>query len=182
MKKNIKIVMVLVISIIVLSFLVASYISFGEYSLSKSDNKTKPNNNVLVDYSSDITSHYWCKSSEDVLTFCFIFNDGRVAYGMIGTDAVADSLKFDKIVRISDYIYEIYGIDGNYLVDDENNIYNKYNMVWKVQYDVDENIINIIEAKRMYLSGEKTEEVVEGYNNLKLYKREISDFSDFFSN
>ena len=179
-KENNKTIIGVLITIVILLLLVICYLLFGRNLLNKNEPET--NNGDTTDYSSEIVSYYWCKSATERWTTCLAFDEDAVRYGEPGTDAITDGLELDKVLKVSENVYEIYGTNGQYTLDSENastedELVYKYNIVWKINYSAADNSITILEGKRTYLNGEKPEEIVNAYNNLKLYKRNASDFN-----
>ena len=171
-KNNYLLLLVVILGISVV--LLGGYFIYDKILNNKKANILLENNtNTTIDYSNEIISHFWCKDKNEKLTTCLQFEEDRIYYGEPNTDAVTDSVKFDKIIKESDYIYKIYGSDGYiYAKEDDDEPSDEYNIVWTIRYNNSTESITILEGKRTYLSGKV--ETVKAYSNNDLNKRNSS--------
>jgi hypothetical protein len=184
-KKNISLIVIVVILSILVVFISGLIVydkvlkkESTEPIINKDQSEDKTINDTTEDlgkdYSNDISSNWWCTSKTGGFgnNTCLMFDKGNVQFGEPGTDAILDSVEVEKINRISNSEYEIYGKDGYTFDDDPESAGDKYNIVWKVSYNENDNTLTILEGKRTYETGSKTTEDVKAYKNLLLYQRE----------
>ncbi len=176
-RKNNNLLLLVVILLGILVILLGGFIIYDKLLNKEKANNMPQKDSTTIDYSNEIISHYWCEDKDKTPTTCLEFDEDRIRYGEPNTDAQIDSVKFDKIVKKSDYVYEIYGIDGYSYKENENDTGDKYNIVWTVRYNSNGNSITLVEGKRTYLTDTKKVEIEKAYNNIDLYKRNSSDFN-----
>ena len=134
------------------------------------------NNN---DFSDKIISTSWCTQKEELeyskFGRCLEFDTDVMRYGEPYTDYVIDASLFDKIIRISNNLYEIYGtglIGGEEDIDFSDS---KSSIVLRVEYNEENNTLRIINGKKIS-QDDNTYEYLSYYNNLTLYERNLESF------